>query len=71
GAVYTMTWNVVNFPAGVVRFGKESGKNIDKFDNRGDQGFKLAQKGCKESIGSPIGIQVVGLPFKDELVLRV
>ncbi|CAG7834509.1 unnamed protein product [Allacma fusca] len=70
-AVYTMTWNVVNFPAGVVKFGTESGKNIDNYDNRGDQALKMSQQACKESIGSPIGVQVVGLPFKEELVLRV
>jgi len=31
-----MAWNVLDFPSGVVKFGKESGKNILPYDDEGD-----------------------------------
>ena len=39
-----MAWNVVNFPAGVVKFGMESGKNINNYDSKGDQALIMSQK---------------------------
>ncbi len=42
--VYTLIWSLVNFPAGVVPFGTESGKYIDLYDDQGDYALKLAKK---------------------------
>jgi len=42
--VYTMIWNLFDFPAGVVKFGKESGQNIDTFDTENDLALRLAKK---------------------------
>jgi len=67
---YTMPWNLFDFPAGVIPFGKESGKLINSYLHRGDFLLRMAQKGAKSSIGMPIGVQVVGLPFQEELVLH-
>lgn len=39
-----MIWNLVDFPAGVVPFGRESGKNIDAYDDEGDNALKMAKK---------------------------
>jgi len=68
---YAMIWNLVDFPAGVVPFGRESGKNLENFDHENDVALKLAVKGVKESIGAPIGVQCVAMPFKEEIVLRL
>ncbi|ODM97714.1 Fatty acid amide hydrolase 1 [Orchesella cincta] len=55
--VYTFVWNLLDLPAGVVKVWRESGKYLPaKF---------------KESVGMPIGIQVVGRPYAEEMVLRV
>lgn len=68
---YAMIWNLVEFPAGVVPFGRESGKHYEAFDDEGDLALKFARKSVKESIGAPIGVQCVALPYKDEIVLRL
>ncbi|KAJ6645715.1 Fatty acid amide hydrolase 1 [Pseudolycoriella hygida] len=68
---YTMIWNFVNFPAGVIPFGVESGQNINNYNDEGDALLKLAKETTKASVGSPIGVQIIGRPFKEELVLRV
>jgi len=39
-----MFWNLVSFPAGVVPFGRESGKNFDSYDDEGDVALKMARK---------------------------
>lgn len=45
GAVeYTMIWNFVDFPAGVIPFGIESGRNIDNYDDEGDALLRLAKE---------------------------
>lgn len=43
GALYLNIWNFVDFPAGVVRFGTESGNNIDSYDDQGETLFKRAK----------------------------
>ncbi|XP_035705299.1 fatty-acid amide hydrolase 1 isoform X2 [Folsomia candida] len=68
--VYTMPWNLMDFPAGVARFGRESGTNFHSYSHQDDFILRLAQKGAKQSIGMPIGLQIVGLPYQEELVLR-
>lgn len=40
GIIYTAIWNFVDFPAGIVRFGTESGKNIESYDDQGEKLFK-------------------------------
>ena len=42
--VYTMVWNLFDFPAGVVPFGIETGMKIDSYDTRGDLCLKTAKK---------------------------
>ncbi|ODM93445.1 Fatty-acid amide hydrolase 1 [Orchesella cincta] len=70
GAVYTMIWSFVNFPAGVVRFGTESEAGFQSYDDGGHFEFKLAKAAMSESAGMPINVQIIGRPFKEELVLR-
>ena len=40
---YAMIWNLADFPAGVVPFGKESGENIDSYDTEDDNLLILAK----------------------------
>ncbi|ODM90211.1 Fatty acid amide hydrolase 1 [Orchesella cincta] len=68
--VYTMIWNFVDFPAGVVRFGTETGANVDSYDDEGEPLLIRAKQVIRESVGMPINIQFSARPFKEELVLR-
>ncbi|KAK3767218.1 hypothetical protein RRG08_018088 [Elysia crispata] len=56
--IYTSLYNVVNYPAGSHYQLPQSPKKIIREDSEGTEGL-------------PVGIQVVGLPFTEELVLRV
>jgi Asp-tRNA(Asn)/Glu-tRNA(Gln) amidotransferase A subunit family amidase len=68
--IYTALWNLCDFPAGVVKFGTESGTNLETYAHEEDFFLQIAQKAAKKSIGMPISVQLVGLPFQEELVLR-
>lgn len=39
-----MTYNFVDFPAGVIPFGVESGENIANYNDEGDALLRLAQQ---------------------------
>ena len=54
--VYSAIWNVVGYPAGVVPV---------------DTATIWAKKVMENSSGIPYALQIVGLPYKDELVLGV
>ncbi|CAG7832228.1 unnamed protein product, partial [Allacma fusca] len=62
---YTGFWNVLDFPAGVVPFGKESATKIDSYDDEGDYFVQLAKKSASTAQGLPIGVQIVGKPFQE------
>ncbi|CAL8110668.1 unnamed protein product [Orchesella dallaii] len=70
-SIYTFLWNGLDMPAGVVRFGKESGKLIDQTDTENDSFLEMAKKAVPAAIGLPINVQVIGKPFQEELVLRL
>lgn len=40
-------WNLTDFPAGIVKFGNESGTRIADFDDEGDLFLKIAKKVIK------------------------
>ena len=66
---YTFYFNFMNFPSGVVPITivKENEQYYE--DKWNDMFTKECQKALKESKGLPIGVQVVGKPFQEELVL--
>jgi Asp-tRNA(Asn)/Glu-tRNA(Gln) amidotransferase A subunit family amidase len=69
--LYTIMWNLFDFPSGVVPFGQESGEKIDSYDTCGDFVLRLAKKAVKNnSRNMPISVQIVGLPYEEEKVLR-
>lgn len=48
GFVYTAIWNFVDFPAGVVRFGTETGAEIDSYDDQDEPMLKSAKHVSRE-----------------------
>ncbi|CAG7820610.1 unnamed protein product, partial [Allacma fusca] len=68
---YIGFWNLLDFPAGVVPFGRETATKIDSYDDEGDYFVQLAKKHAFTAQGLPIGVQIVGKPFQEEVVLRV
>lgn len=73
---YTSLYNVVNFPAGVLPITKVTKSDVTKTM---DPSFYEAKTGIEKIIqadsegteGLPVGIQVVGLPYTEEMVLRL
>ncbi|CAG7721064.1 unnamed protein product [Allacma fusca] len=68
---YAFEWNVLNLPAGVVPFGTESGTKVEAYNDEGDMFLKLAKQGTESAKGMPIGVQIIGQPFQEEVVLRI
>jgi len=72
-AFTTMLYNLLNFPAGVVPVTRESEQdqlNLDTY-RQDDLVFRLAKQATRGALNMPIGVQIVGLPWQEELVLRV
>ncbi|XP_069837293.1 vitamin D3 hydroxylase-associated protein-like isoform X2 [Dendropsophus ebraccatus] len=72
---YTMLYNILQFPAGVVPVGSVTvddekdlkhyrGYNHDPWD-------KLFREAVADGVGLPLSIQCVALPYQDELCLRL
>lgn len=72
GLSYTMLYNLLDLPAGVVPM-----KHIDEDDlleplnKENNEWFEHVNKIDQDSIGLPVGVQIVGFPCQEELVLRV
>lgn len=67
---YTAVWNWMGFPAGTVPVRKVlPGEDNYPTKFKGDWISNDARRSTKGSVGLPVGIQVVALPFEDEKVL--
>ncbi|CAG7819493.1 unnamed protein product [Allacma fusca] len=71
GIVYTVWGNLIDFPCGVVPFGKESATKIDDYDDEGDNYLKLAKQGARLAKDMPIGVQIIAKPYQEEIVVRL
>ena len=68
--VYCFVWNVVAFPSGVVPVCLVKSDETEYKDEFNDFISDAGKRHMKNSEGMPVGLQVVGLPYKDELVLK-
>jgi fatty acid amide hydrolase len=68
---YAMVWNLVQFPAGVVPVTTVRSDETTRRSERPDRVEKVAIEVDRASAGLPVGVQVVGRPFEDEVVLEV
>mmetsp|Transcript_5917 Transcript_5917/g.9187 ORF Transcript_5917/g.9187 Transcript_5917/m.9187 type:complete len:599 (+) Transcript_5917:126-1922(+) len=66
---YTFLWNIVHFPAGVVPTTLVRADE-EKYEGRKDSITAAAKIAGVDSRNMPMGVQVVTLPWKDELCLR-
>ncbi|XP_007430219.1 fatty-acid amide hydrolase 1 [Python bivittatus] len=71
---YTVLYNFLDFPAGVVPVTtttKEDEEELKSFKGHfNDLGAKLLAEAVKESVGLPVAVQCVALPWQEELCLR-
>lgn len=72
---YTVLYNLLNCPAGVVPVTKVTAYDVNKLqDYRGhyhDRWDAQVKKACEKSLGMPVAVQCVALPFRDEKCLRL
>ena len=69
---YTLLFNVLDLPAGVLPITTVD-KERDQWTTKPGSMLEKAARSCynlEQQHGLPLGVQVVGLPFKDETVLR-
>lgn len=70
---YNFVWNSLDYPVGsipITKTKKEEEEFIDQW-NRHDMIHDKVKECCKDSMGLPVGIQVVTKPFQEELCLFV
>ncbi|KAM6455745.1 fatty-acid amide hydrolase 1-like [Liasis olivaceus] len=71
---YNVLYNFLDFPAGVVPVTTATKEDEEEFKSfKGhfnDFGTKLLVKAVKESVGLPVAVQCVALPWQEELCLR-
>ncbi|GFO21154.1 fatty-acid amide hydrolase 1 [Plakobranchus ocellatus] len=75
-ASYTALWNVVNYPAGIVPVTKVTSSDVTKtFDPAcfpaDTETERIMREDACGSEGLPVAVQVAGLPYTEEMVLRV
>uniref|UniRef100_A0A8C3WGK0 Fatty-acid amide hydrolase 1 n=1 Tax=Catagonus wagneri TaxID=51154 RepID=A0A8C3WGK0_9CETA len=75
GAVsYTLLYNCLDFPAGVVPVtrvtAEDEAQMVHYKGHFGDIWDKVLQKAVKKSVGLPVAVQCVALPWQEELCLR-
>jgi len=71
---YTMIWNIFDFPSGVAPITTVTEDDLEQQPKRAqykDMLDKYADIADENSVGLPVGCQVVALPWHDELALRV
>uniref|UniRef100_A0A0N5CCF4 Amidase domain-containing protein n=1 Tax=Strongyloides papillosus TaxID=174720 RepID=A0A0N5CCF4_STREA len=74
-ALDTALWNALDFPAGIITTDKVNNEDIIKLDEEyKNVGWNLLLKnvydGCKTSLGMPIGVQVVTLPYQEGKLIQ-
>ena len=70
---YTLIYNVLDFPAGSIPVTKVTADDVTKMANypTPDLGHKIIKKGMTGTEGLVVNVQVVTLPWQEEMCLRV
>jgi fatty acid amide hydrolase len=64
-------WNILEYPAGTVPISTVNADEQTYVCDLKDSMSTAASASLKGSEGLPLGIQVISLPFEDEIVLRL
>ncbi|XP_077995975.1 vitamin D3 hydroxylase-associated protein-like isoform X1 [Glandiceps talaboti] len=70
----TGLFNLLDFPAGIVKVtnvNEEDEENLEHNFRVKDGYDQMAKEACKDSVGLPVGVQCVALPWREELCLRL
>ena len=69
--LYCFIWNYLNFPAGAVPITRVRASEQEYQSDRPDKISKAIGENMKGSEGLPMGVQVVGFPWREEVVVEV
>lgn len=69
--LYCFIWNYLNFPVGAVPITRVRASEQEYRSERQDKISKAIGENMKGSEGLPIGVQVVGFPWREEVVVEV
>ncbi|XP_070572442.1 vitamin D3 hydroxylase-associated protein-like [Ptychodera flava] len=70
----TGMYNLIDFPAGTVSVTKvtrEDEENLEHSFEVKDQWDQMAKEACKDSLGLPVSVQCVALPWQEEMCLKL
>ena len=70
---YTAVYNLIGCPAGILPVTKETNEDqeaLKDYPVMGDLCFRIARNATVGAVGCPIGVQVVGRHFEEEMVLH-
>ncbi|KAI6206179.1 hypothetical protein M3Y94_00878000 [Aphelenchoides besseyi] len=70
---YTALFNLLDYPAGVLNVSKVTQEDVNQLESYKSEDFlqRKMVNSAKETLDFPVGVQVVSVPFHDEVVLRV
>ena len=69
--LYCFIWNYLNFPAGAVPLTRVRASEQEYQSGRPDKISKAIGDNMNGSEGLPMGVQVVGFPWREEVVIEV
>jgi fatty acid amide hydrolase len=64
-------WNILDVPSGVVPITQVNIDETSYHDGLKDDFEYYANRAMQGAAGMPLGVQLTGLPFSDEVVLRI
>ena len=71
---YTAVYNLIGCPAGILPVTRESDEDqaaLEADYPHTDANFRLAREAARGATGLPLGVQVIGRHYQEEMVLHV
>ena len=71
---YTAVYNLIGCPAGILPVTRERAEDQEALETDypdTDANFRLAREASRGAEGCPLGVQVIGRHFQEEMVLHV